>query len=328
MDSSFAPSIANLFMAHLEDNFILNSDVNPFFDSIFLFYRYMDDCFCIFRDPDSVGKFLDWLNNIHETISFTMEGDSHAVNFLDTTVFRNSDDVLCVKPYVKPTDCNTYLHYRSFHTKQLKNNIPYSQFLRLKRNVTNHEDFNLNADRLRKQFILRGYPSDIVLDAEARAHVQERKSLFKRPRSEVLNKRLHWAIHHSPRSLSISKIIKKYWSLVSDIPGCELPPQIGFRRTRSLRSILVHSAVSLKLKIAADPVGHHRCGHCKICPLTTSVKVIDFVDKGFSHTLTIFSNCKTCFAVYPLTCVCGKRYIGSTVHQLRVCILEHISRIS
>lgn len=35
MGSSFSSSIANLFMARLEDNFILNPNANPFFDNFF-----------------------------------------------------------------------------------------------------------------------------------------------------------------------------------------------------------------------------------------------------------------------------------------------------
>lgn len=73
--------------------------------------------------------------------------------------------------------------------------------------------------------------------------------------------------------------------------------------------------------------GHHKCGQCKICALTIQTKVLDFPDKGFSHFLTSFTNCKSCFCVYHLTCPCGKSSVGSTRHQLRVWILEHIFRI-
>lgn len=46
MGSPFAPSVANLFMANLENTIILNSEHNPFFSSIFLFYHFID-CFCV-----------------------------------------------------------------------------------------------------------------------------------------------------------------------------------------------------------------------------------------------------------------------------------------
>lgn len=37
MGSVFTPSVANLFMATLEERFIFNKDENPFFDYIFVF---------------------------------------------------------------------------------------------------------------------------------------------------------------------------------------------------------------------------------------------------------------------------------------------------
>lgn len=54
MGSSFAPRITNLFMARLEETFILNKEHNPYFNSIFLFLRYIDDYFCVFTDPQSM----------------------------------------------------------------------------------------------------------------------------------------------------------------------------------------------------------------------------------------------------------------------------------
>lgn len=75
MGSSFAPSIANLFMAQLEEKFILNETQNPFFPSVLLFRRYVDDCFCVYNDLATLKQFLDWLNQVHPTIYFTVDGN-------------------------------------------------------------------------------------------------------------------------------------------------------------------------------------------------------------------------------------------------------------
>lgn len=56
-------------------------------------------------------------------------------------------------------------------------------------------------------------------------------------------------------------------------------------------------------------------------------KKLFFSDLGFTHVLKQFSNCKRKMCVYLLTCRCGLRYVGSTRHQLKVCIQEHVSRI-
>lgn len=153
-------------------------------------------------------------------------------------------------------------------------------------------------------------------------------TLFTSSRSELVPTRVNWALDYSPRSMAISNIVRKYWHLISDTSGCELPPMIGYHKTKSLRSILAHSNVTSNIKSDLITItGHHKCGQCNICSLTTSSKEIHFPDKGFSHKLTSFSNCKTRICVYLLECFCGKRYIGSTRCQLHVRIQEHISRI-
>lgn len=157
MGSSFAPSIANLFMTSLENNFILNADVNPFFQQMVLFYRFIDDCFCVFKEPSQVNDFVNWLNRLHTSISFTVEGDQSEVHFLDTIVYKDDNNSLAVEPYNKPTDKNNYLHFHTFHSRQLKINIPYGQFLRLKRNATKDKDYLIHAKRPGKQFQARKY---------------------------------------------------------------------------------------------------------------------------------------------------------------------------
>lgn len=79
-------------MARLEEGWILNKDRNPFFGSINIFLRYIDDCFCVFEDPGAVDDFVHWHNGIHENINFTFDGDRSEVNFLDTTVYRTDSN--------------------------------------------------------------------------------------------------------------------------------------------------------------------------------------------------------------------------------------------
>lgn len=43
-----------------------------------------------------------------------MEVSKAEVNFLDTVVFRTQQNTLALKPYIKPMDKNTYLHFGSY----------------------------------------------------------------------------------------------------------------------------------------------------------------------------------------------------------------------
>lgn len=107
MGSYFAPCTANLFMAKLEDSHILNEAVNPFFNNIVLFFRFIDDFFCVYKEKASKNAFIDWFNGIHDSIKFTSEGSTVEVNFLDMAGFRTQRNTLAVKPFVKPTDKGT-----------------------------------------------------------------------------------------------------------------------------------------------------------------------------------------------------------------------------
>lgn len=71
MGSAVTPSIANLFMGHLENLYILNPTNNPFFNSVTHYYRNNDDLIFIYNNPETVNDFVKWLNEIHESIRFS-----------------------------------------------------------------------------------------------------------------------------------------------------------------------------------------------------------------------------------------------------------------
>lgn len=124
MGSTFVPSVGNLFMADLEEKFFFNENQNPFFKSISIFNRYIDDYFCVYTDANTVQAFILWLNALHPSIKFTSDGNVSQVNFLNTTVYRTTRHTLAVKRYVKPTDMNIYLHFKSLYSRHLCTNIP------------------------------------------------------------------------------------------------------------------------------------------------------------------------------------------------------------
>lgn len=327
MGSSFAPSLANLFMARLEEDLILNAEQNPFRSHILMFWQYIDDYFCIFSDPSQLTQFMEWINQIHPSISFTVEGSATEVHFLDTIVYKDDQNKLAVKPYVKPTDKNNYLHFGSLHRIQLRLNIPYGQFLRLKRNVSRDSDFRKHAECLNAQFLARGYPEGIVKSAKQRANQRPRESLFLQWKPEVVSKQLWWALDYTPRAPAILGIIRKHWYLLKDVLGCQNFPQVGLRKTRSLKNFLVKSDMSVKTNKASLPSGHFRCRRCNVCSVMTDTHRVILPDINFDYELRAFSNCNTKFVVYLLECSCLLRYIGSTQRCLHVRIQEHIVRI-
>ena len=82
MGSSLGPVLANIWMAHLEEKFILTSSLSPQF-----YRRYVDDTFCLFKKQADVHLFHDYLNSIDVSTQFDVETKSYGqLAFLDTSV--------------------------------------------------------------------------------------------------------------------------------------------------------------------------------------------------------------------------------------------------
>ncbi len=69
MGTKVAPSLANVFMGDFEEKYIYSYEKQPIF-----YKRFLDDLILIWtHGRDELNKFLEHLNNCHETIKFTME---------------------------------------------------------------------------------------------------------------------------------------------------------------------------------------------------------------------------------------------------------------
>ena len=71
MRSSLGPILANIWMAHLEEQHIVHSTLYPDY-----YRRYVDDTFCLFTDPSHAHDFLVFLNGIDDSTKFDIELES------------------------------------------------------------------------------------------------------------------------------------------------------------------------------------------------------------------------------------------------------------
>ena len=194
MGTKLAPSFANLFMGYFEDKFVYSYHLQPF-----IWKRFIDDIFFVWTyGQNELDNFVEYLNNCHHTIKFTLETSLLKINFLNITITHESDSSISTNLYCKPTDSHNYLLYSSEHPRHLLNGIPYSQFVRVKRLCSKNEDFRLNALMLTTHFICRGYPKHLVLKALKRTALLEwetllNKETLKKNTSEQTNNKNHKA---------------------------------------------------------------------------------------------------------------------------------------
>ena len=86
MGSPLGPVLANIFMCHFEESWLTNNQFRPS-----IWFRYVDDTFCLFDSKDTASRFLDFLNSRHPNIKFTMElEENREIPFFD----------VCIKGYL------------------------------------------------------------------------------------------------------------------------------------------------------------------------------------------------------------------------------------
>ena len=78
MGTRVAPSLANIFMAKFEEEYLPRYHLQPL-----LFKRYIDDCFILFtHGREELDEWANYLNSRHPSIKFTFEISEDSVNFL------------------------------------------------------------------------------------------------------------------------------------------------------------------------------------------------------------------------------------------------------
>ena len=111
MGFPLGPILANIFVGfqerHLFDRFPKPS----------IYLHYVDDTFVSFRSRSDALAFFDILNQLHSSLTFTIEEENNGqLPFLDVLVER-CDSSFITLVYRKPTFTGLYLNWHSFAPK-------------------------------------------------------------------------------------------------------------------------------------------------------------------------------------------------------------------
>ena len=165
-------------------------------------------------------------------------------NPLKFAEFHNQSPLLTM---YKPTDSHTYLLYSSSHPSHVKNSIPYSQLLRLRRLCSEDSDFSLKSGEMCHFFDKRGYPASVVQAGHHRAQQIDRQSALQTSQKEN-NNRIPFTLTFHPHNHAVKSIILKNFKLLQNDPDTgrifTQPPLISFKRDKNITigNVVVRSA--------------------------------------------------------------------------------------
>ena len=101
----------------------------------------------------------------------------------------------------------------SSHPSHVKNSIPFSQFLRLRRFCSDDSDFSNKSEEMCHLFNKRGYPDSVVNTAQHRAQQIDRQSALQTSQKEK-NERIPFTLTYHPHNLAAKNIILKKFKLL------------------------------------------------------------------------------------------------------------------
>uniref|UniRef100_A0A8C5M2E7 Reverse transcriptase domain-containing protein n=1 Tax=Leptobrachium leishanense TaxID=445787 RepID=A0A8C5M2E7_9ANUR len=271
MGTRFAPSYANLFMAYWESQW---SGVScGWAHNLILYRRYIDDLLFIWKgDEESLKRFHGLLNQNDWGIKLDLQYSRHTINFLDLTLYIEGGTVKS-KTYFKPVDVNNYIESTSCHAPAWLKSVPKSQLTRLRRNCTEREIFDLQANKLIGDLKEKGYKEESLIDIMKDVQGKDRRALIQyRKREEKENFSLPFIYNYNSHTPAINYSIRKYWHILKKDPVLQDilddNPKIVNRGARTIKQQVVRShvrQVNSVFKTITVKEGFYRCGSCSAC---------------------------------------------------------------
>ena len=289
-----------------------------------IFYkRYIDDGFGIWNgNVDSLKKFAEYANNIHENIKIELRWSSDCIEFLDTLVKKENGHIY-TDLFSKPTDKHLFLRSDSCHPPHTKKGLAYGLGLRLRRICERDEDYERHRQELKSQLRKRGYSGKLIEQQLSRADKLNREDLLRRKDDNCKkSKRVPLVLTYSKLLPDVRNILRKHQkTLFRSERMREIFPDIpllAFRRDKNLCDTLVHRKTTNALKTSEN-----KCD-CEVCKI---IKTDDISDTKGARNFGVVKDarCTDRNLVYALICEkCAKTvYVGETERTLKERTEEH-----
>ena len=184
---------------------------------------------------------------------------------------------------------------------------------------------------MKTDLVARGYHTKIIDSAFTKVRAISRKEALKKVEKKV-NEREVLSIQYHPGLPSVSKVIRKHWTVMSDNPflrsALPEPSMVAYKRGQNLGDKLFRAKVSSKRRsgrvqkgFKACQEGCQTCWHCKKATFHCNTRT------GQKWRINHKIDCNTTNVIYKLTCKhknCKHFvYIGETKRRLKDRFREH-----
>ena len=212
-----------------------------------------------------------------------------------------------------------YLDYSSEHPITLKNSLPYSQFLRLKR-IHSEIHYLLEAQiHMYLYFRWRNYPHHIILDAWTKTNELRRTSLLTQKSTEDKDIPLMFITTYNKTNPNLKEIISNHWaylgrsSATRDLSKRDF--MITYRKPPSLKDMLVKARLTQPRQKTNKEC--KRPKSCKYCNKMSQSGKIKNLHNNKTYNTTTKGTCQSNSLVYCIECNwCHIKYVGQTKNRI------------
>lgn len=322
MGTKVAPAYAHLVMSFLEiklfelcSNIFGQENTNSIRQH---YYRYLDDIFVIWDSTyGDVHQFLNVIQNLHPSFTFTYEMNPYALHFLDVLV-QQINGIIQTDIYFKPTDSRQYLHFSSYHPSHIKRNIPYNLSYRIYHIVSNPELRTRRLNDLQNILLNLKYPAALVSDAIKK---------YSNGTPHQPNRKLTSNIFPVTFTYNNNNV-KMFNSKIRNNVQCCVESHL----TGTKKIVNAMKQPLPLIRLLRKPLFYRteKCGNklCKTCQhLIPQVDVTTL--NGTQIKLNANMNCNSQCVIYVIQCkICLQSYVGETGNILRHRITVHRQQIT
>ena len=337
MGKTYAPGLADLYLEKFDELARNGFYIKPLF-----YFRFLDDTFFVWVGSlEQLKEYEAFLNGLIPGVIITLNVSPISVNFLDTTVFKNTltpgESELLTKVYFKETDTHQLLHKDSFHPLHTAKGVLKSQILRFQRISSTYHDFSFACNVLFKSLAKRRYSSRLMrkMKLEIWQNGQSPSSRTTIVTAEHSNCPLLPVV--VPFSEVGTELAKRWRQAIEKNSIFQHHHLItAYKTGRNLRKNLVQSLLTgptkaVKRIVTAPKVnGTSRCTstRCRVCSYITPSQFIRSHTNCRSYNTIGNINCKTSNIIYLISCTfCNLQYVGETSRPLADRVNTHLSCI-